>query len=322
MSTKLETNQFTIECLGEMDIDVYDIEVDDNHNFFANDFLVHNSIYYSMKSVVDKFAPKDASPEKIVEFLDRFHKSKIQPRLLKKMELIQNRMNAREHSIKFIRDVISDVAILIAKKKYIVSVWDSEGTRYSTQDLKIMGVESVKTSTPQYCRNKIEDAIAKILYSTNEDFINYMEATKKEFMTLPVEDIAFPRGINDIEKYTMDSETVDSFGDDEDVNTITYKNRSPIHVKASIFHNKLIIDNKMQNWHQLIENGDKIKFTYLKTPNPIRNNAIAFSDTLPKEFNLDNYVDYDMQWEKTFLKPVKSITDIVNWKTEQDNALF
>ena len=123
-------------------------------------------------------------------------------------------------------------------------------------------------------------------------------------------------------KYTADSETVDSLGDDEDVNTITYKSRSPIHVKASIYHNKLIMDNKMQKWYQPIENGDKIKFTYLKLPNPIKNNAIAFAEKLPKEFGLDKYVDYDMQWEKAFYKPVEGIASIINWTMEEDNALF
>lgn len=322
MLKKIESNKFTVESLGIQDIDVYDIEVDENHNFFANDILVHNSIYYSMLSVKNKFVPKDAPTEKIVEFLDRFHKAKIQPRLAEKMTIVQNRMNAREHSIRFVRDVISDVAILIAKKRYIVSVWDSEGVRYSKQDLKILGVESVKTSSPQFCRDKIKESITKMLYSNNEDFIKYIENIKTIFMTLPVEDISFPRGISDINKWTLDSETIDYLGDDDDEQSITFKSRSPIHVKASIFHNKLIIDNKMQKWYQPIENGDKIKFCYLKTPNPIKNNAIAFAEKLPNEFKLDKYIDYHAQWEKAFYAPVQKIANIINWKMENDNALF
>lgn len=281
-----------------------------------------DSVYFSMLSVVNKFIPKDTPKDKIVEFLDRFHKAKIAPRLASKMEQVQNRMNAREHSIRFIRDVISDVAIFIAKKKYIISVWDSEGTRYHTPDLKIMGVESVKTSTPQFCRDRIKEIIGVILYKTQDDLYTYINETKKLFLKLPVEDVSFPRGINDIEKYTTTSTVIDSFGEDGDENSITYKSRSPIHVKAAIYHNKLIIDNDMGKWYQPITNGDKIKFTYLKSPNPIGNNAIAFDGKLPLEFKLDKYVDYELQYEKTFYEPVKRITDTIGWKMTETNDLF
>lgn len=281
-----------------------------------------DSLIYSMKSVVDKFVPKGTSPQDTVEFLDRFHKKYIAPALTEKLTEIQNRMNAREHSIRFVRDVISDVSILIAKKKYIMSVWDSEGTRYNKQDFKIMGVESVKTSTPQYCRDKIKDAIEIILYSTEDVFHKFISETKDKFMELPIEDIAFPRGVSDIDKYTEGTYTVDTFGSDEDEESITYKKGSPIQVKASVFYNKLLSDMGLTNWYQPIENGDKIKFCYLRNPNPIKNNAIAFIDKLPNEFRLDSYIDKHLQWEKAYFSPVKAIADIVKWDMEPTNALF
>jgi DNA polymerase elongation subunit (family B) len=281
-----------------------------------------DSLLYSMKSVVEKFVPKDTPKDKIVTFLDKFHKSKIAPRLTQRLTVLQTRMNAREHSIRFVRDVISDVSILLAKKKYIMSVMDSEGIRYDEPDLKIMGVESVKTSTPQYCRDKIKEAISVILYKTNDELIKYLDDTKAEFMKLPTEAISFPRGINDIDKYTVASLVEDAFGADDDENSISHKKGCPIHVKAAIFHNKLIIENDLTKWIQPIENGDKIKFTYLKSPNPIGNNAIAFDEKLPTEFQLDKYVDYDMQYEKTFFNPIKSITKVMGWSTEADNGMF
>jgi DNA polymerase elongation subunit (family B) len=277
---------------------------------------------FSFKSVVDRFVPVGTPKDKIVEFLDKFHKSKIEPRLSKKMTEIQNKMNAREHSIRFVRDVISDVSILLAKKRYIMSVYDKEGVRYSTPDLKIMGVDCVKTSTSQYCRNKIKEAIEKIVYTSNDEFIKFVADTKEEFMNSSVEDISTPRGINDIEKYTVDSLVVDSFGDDEDGESITYKSRTPIHVKASIFHNKLLMEKQLAKWVQPIENGDKIKFTYLKSPNPIGNNAIAFDGKLPEEFDLHKYVDYQMQYEKTFLNPVDKIAKVIGWTTEESAGMF
>jgi len=281
-----------------------------------------DSLIYSVSSIVEKFVPKDASKEKVTEFLDRFHKSKIAVPLQNKIIEIQYRMNAKEHSIRFVRDVISDVTILVAKKKYIMSVMDAEGVRYAKPDLKLMGIESVKTSTPQFCRDKIETAIENILYKTNDDLISYLDKTKSEFMKLPVEDISSPRGINDIDKYTADSIVVDSFGDDEDEESITYKTRTPMHVKASIFHNKLLMEYDLTKWYQPIENGDKIKFTYLKSPNPIGNNAIAFDGKLPEEFKLHKYVDYEMQYEKTFLNAIKGITSVIGWTTEVDAGMF
>ena len=281
-----------------------------------------DSLIYSVKSIAYKFIPENTSKEKIVEFLDRFHKQKIAPALQTKLTEIQYRMNAKEHSIRFVRDVISDVTILVAKKKYIMSVMDAEGVRYTKPDLELMGIESVKTSTPQFCRDKIETAIEEILYKSNDDLISYLNKTKSEFMKLPVEDISSPRGINDIEKYTADSIVVDSFGDDEDEESITYKTRTPMHVKAAIFHNKLLLENDLTKWYQPIENGDKIKYTYLKSPNPIGNNAIAFDGKLPEEFKLHKYVDYEMQYEKTFLNAIKSITTVIGWTTEVDAGMF
>lgn len=281
-----------------------------------------DSLVYSVNSIVGKFIPKGTPKEKIVEFLDRFHKSKIAIPLQDKITEIQYRMNAKEHSIRFVRDVISDVSILVAKKKYIMSVMDVEGVRYTKPYLKLMGIESVKTSTPQFCRDKIETAIETILYKTNDDLISYLNKTKSEFMKLPVEDISSPRGINDIEKYTTDSVVVDSFGDDEAEESITYKTRTPMHVKASIFHNKLLMEYDLTKWYQPIENGDKIKFTYLKSPNPIGNNAIAFDGKLPEEFKLHKYVDYEMQYEKTFLNAIKGITTVIGWTTEESAGMF
>lgn len=322
MLNYVEINEFEVECLGEIELDVYDIEVEDNHNFFANDILVHNSNYIRLDSIVNKFVPKGTVPEKIVEFLDRFHKKNIAPVLEETTDKMQSDMNVFEYKLKFIRDVIADVGIFLAKKRYILQVWDVEGTRYTKPKLKVMGIESIKSSTPEYCKSKINNSINIMLNNTNDELLDYLEVVKSEFMKLPVEDISSPRGINDIEKYTEDSIVVDSFGDDEDKESITYKTRTPMHVKAAIFHNKLLLENDLTKWYQPIENGDKIKYTYLKQPNPIGNNAIAFDGKLPKEFNLHRYVDYEMQYEKTFLNAIRGITSVIAWKMEKDTEMF
>ena len=266
--------------------------------------------------------PKGTPTERIVEFLDRFHKKNIAPVLEETTDKMQSDMNVFEYKLKFIRDVIADVGIFIAKKRYILQVWDVEGTRYTSPKLKVMGVESIKSSTPEFCKSRINNSIDIMLNNTNEELIDYLGVVKSEFMKLSVEDISSPRGINDIEKYTADSIVVDSFGDAEDEESITYKTRTPIHVKAAIFHNKLLMEYDLTKWYQPIENGDKIKYTYLKSPNPIGNNAIAFDGKLPEEFKLHKYVDYEMQYEKTFLNAIKSITTVIGWTTEVDSGMF
>lgn len=281
-----------------------------------------DSNYIRLDSIVNKFVPKGTPPEQIVEFLDRFHKKNIAPVLEETTNKMQSDMNVFEYKLKFIRDVIADVGIFLAKKRYILQVWDVEGNRYIKPKLKVMGIESIKSSTPEFCKSRINNSINIMLNNTNEELIDYLGVVKSEFMKLPVEDISSPRGINDIEKYTADSIVVDSFGDDEDEESITYKTRTPMHVKAAIFHNKLLMEYDLTKWYQPIENGDKIKYTYLKSPNPIGNNAIAFDGKLPEEFKLHKYVDYEMQYEKTFLNAIKSITTVIGWTTEVDSGLF
>ena len=66
----------------------------------------------------------------------------------------------------------------------------------------------------------------------------------------------------------------------------------------------------------MVTDGSRIFFTYMKVPNIMQENVIAFPDVLPVEFKLNNYVDYDKQFEKTFLEPLKLILDAVGWTPE------
>lgn len=279
-----------------------------------------DSLYYTLNSVVAKYVPEGTSVEKTIEFLDRFHKSKIKPVIDEHTNKLQKKLNVYEARLKFVRDVIADTGIFIKKKKYILQVWDAEGVRYATPDLKLMGIEAVKSSTPKYCRERIKDAIKLILNTDNDGLITFLEGVEQEFKTLPVNQIAFPRGISDIEKYTVESEINDMFGEDD--SSIEAKKGCPMHVKAAIHHNKLLIEKNLTTKIPSITNGDKIKYVYLKSPNPIRNNAIAFDDELPSQFGLVKYVDYDVQYQKSLIDPIKAITDVINWKTERSNSLF
>lgn len=280
-----------------------------------------DSIYYTLNGVTAKYVPETATIADRVEFMDRYHKKYIQPVIAEYTQILQDKLNVYERRLKFVRDVIADTGIFLAKKRYMLQVWDAEGVRYAEPEQKLMGIDAVKSSTPKFCREKIKEAIDIMFNNNNDALIEFLSNTEREFKKLPVEQVAFPRGISDIEKYTVNSDANDFFGDENDA-TIEAKKGCPIHVKAAIFHNKLLLEKGIDSRIPLITNGDKIKFCYLKSPNPIGNNAIAFDDKLPNEFGLNKYIDYQLQYEKSFLESIKAITTVIGWDTEKNYSFF
>ena len=190
-----------------------------------------------------------------------------------------------------------------AKKRYILNVWNSEGVAYSEPKLKIMGIEAVKSSTPAPCRKMIKDALKLMMTGTEDDVINFIDKCRNQFKSLPPEQIAFPRTASDVKKYQSSSEI--------------YSKGTPIHVRGALLFNHYVKKKNLTNKYSLIGNGEKIKFLYLKKPNIIQENIISFIQDFPKELGLDKYVDYDLQFEKAFLEPLKSILDAIGWKVEK-----
>jgi DNA polymerase elongation subunit (family B) len=205
------------------------------------------------------------------------------------------------------RENIADRGIWTAKKRYILNVWDSEGVRYEEPKLKMMGIEAVKSSTPAPCRKMIKDALKLMMSGTEDEVIDFIENARKEFKKLPPEQISFPRSASDVNKYKAS-------------NTI-YSKGTPIHVRGALLFNHLIKNANLTNKYSLIQNGEKIKFIYLKKPNTIQENVISFIQEFPKELNLDKYIDYELQFEKAFLEPLKSILDAIGWNVEKTTSL-
>jgi len=193
------------------------------------------------------------------------------------------------------------------KKRYILNAWDIEGVRFTEPKLKIMGIEAVKSSTPAPCRQKIKDALKIIMTKTNDDLIKFIEEFRNEFKNLPVDEIAFPRSANNLKKFSS--------------NSTIYVKSTPIHVRGVLLYNFYIRKNKLTHKYPIIQDGEKIKFIMLRTPNKINENVISFLQTFPTELGLDKSVDYDLQFEKSFLEPLKTILDIIGWKTENINTL-
>lgn len=282
------------------------LETTDKDYVIASDT---DSSYIEFGDLVKKIFPKDAPKEKIINALDSFAKAKLEPFLEESYEELAEYMNAYENKMEMEREAIAEKGFWTAKKRYALSVWDNEGVRYQTPKLKVLGLESKKSSTPQICRDKLYAAYGLMLKDTsdNDTLIKYIDEFKTKWNELNLDEISFPRGCNGVTKYY---DELNVFG-----------KKCPIHVKGALYHNKLINDLGLEKEIETIKNGDKIKFLPLIEPNPIRSPVISFKGKLPPEFGLEKYIDYDLQFSKSFLEPMKSALDAVGWKSEEVNTL-
>tara|TARA_Y100001963_G_scaffold92737_1_gene127637 strand:+ start:5945 stop:8446 length:2502 start_codon:yes stop_codon:yes gene_type:complete len=265
-----------------------------------------DSIYLKLDKLVEKVC-KDKTIKQITDFIDKAAEDKIQKVIDKSFENLAKYVNAYQQKMIMKREAIANKGIWVAKKRYMMNVFDEEGVQYDTPKLKIMGVEAVKSSTPEVCRGKIKEAIRMIMNKSEEDLIKFVNDFKEVFKKLSPEEVAFPRSCNNLNKYS-DSSSI-------------YKKGTPIHVKGGLIYNHYIYRNKLQMKYPLIKDGDKIKFLMLKQPNTIKDTVISFSTRIPEEFNLHKYVDYDTQFEKTFTDPLKFILDSIGWKLEREASL-
>jgi DNA polymerase elongation subunit (family B) len=263
-----------------------------------------DSIYINFGPLVDKFfGNKIDNKAKIVSLLDQVCQDKLEPFIDKSYQELANYVNAYDQKMFMKRENIADRGIWTAKKRYILNVWDSEGVRYEEPKLKMMGIEAVKSSTPAPCRKMIKDALNIMMSGTEEDVIKFIDDSRVQFKKLPPEDIAFPRTVSNVNKHKSSS-------------TI-YAKGTPIHARGALLYNHYIKDKKLDNKYSLINNGEKIKFCYLKKPNWIHENVISFISDFPTELDLDKSIDYELQFEKAFLEPVKVILDAIGWNVEK-----
>ncbi len=268
-----------------------------------------DSIYVHFGPLVKKVYGDSSLPkEKIVDFLDRVCEQKIQPFIDKSYQQLADFMNAFAQKMQMKRESIADTGIWTAKKRYILNVWDNEGVRYAKPKLKVMGIESVKSSTPRVCRDKFEAAFKLIMTGTEDEFQQFNDQFRQQFRKLKFEDVAFPRGISDLTKYKSSSQL--------------YEKGTPIHVRGAIMYNHLLTKKNLTKKYQLIKDGEKIKFCYMKTPNPMQENVLSVPNVLPKEFDLEKYIDYDTQFEKSYLEPLQIIVEKFGWSAEKKSNLM
>jgi DNA polymerase elongation subunit (family B) len=272
------------------------------------DYIIYadtDSVYVNFGPLVKSLFDEDTPKEEIINFIDTSVKEKFQKTINTAYETLRLRMNADKQKMIMKRESIAERGIWTGKKRYILNVWDKEDVRYKEPKINITGLESVRSSTPSSCREKIKQ-ISKLIMNTDEETVlTFIEDFRKEFETLPFDEIASPRGINGMKKY-----------DDPDM---IFKDRTPIQVRGALVFNKALKDFGVNNISPIFD-GDKIKYCYLQMPNTVKSNVISISSILPKEFKLDDKLDRDTQFDKCFLEPVKNILMAIGWKHERDGV--
>jgi DNA polymerase elongation subunit (family B) len=265
-----------------------------------------DSIYLRLGELVNSVF-KEIDTLKIIDFMDKVCEDKIQPYIDKSYEELAEYVHAYAQKMIMKREGLSDKGLWTAKKRYILNVYNNEGVVYKEPKLKVMGLEMIKSSTPSAIREKMRTVTKVMLTGTESDVQDFIAQFKEEFKSLPPEEISFPRGLNGLFTYADP--------------VSLYKKGTPIHVKGAILYNHFLKQHELTNKYPLIQEGEKLKFTYLKMPNPFKDMVISYPGRIPKEFNLNEYIDYDTQFEKAFLEPVKVILDCMGWQAEKRSTL-
>jgi len=270
-----------------------------------------DSIYLRLGDLVNKVYGVDGvvkmPAQKVIEFMDKVCEDRLQPHIDKSYQELADYVHAFAQKMQMKREGLSDKGVWTAKKRYILNVYNNEGVQYAEPHIKVMGLEMIKSSTPSAIREKMKLSIKLMMTGTEQEVQDFIAKFRQEFKTLPAEEISFPRGLNGLNTY---SDPV-----------MLFKKGTPIHVRGAIVYNHYLKQKDLTKKYPLIQEGEKLKFTYLKMPNHFKNDVISFPSRIPKEFELDNYIDYDVQFDKAFLEPISVILRCMNWSAEKTNSL-
>ncbi len=265
-----------------------------------------DSMYITLDNLIQQVMP-DADDDKAVKFLDDVCEKKLEPYIDKCYAELAEYVNAYDQKMKMKREAIANKGIFTAKKRYILNVYNNEGVQYAEPKLKIMGIEVVRSSTPAVVRDKLKEAITILMNQDEETLQKFIATERDSFKQLPFDEVAFPRGCKELDKWSDSG--------------ARFKSGTPIHVKGALLYNHFVKEKKLERKYELVTRGSKIKFCYLKTPNYLGEHVISTPGKLPKELDLDHLIDYDKQFEKSFLDPLTTILNVIGWEAEKRSTL-
>jgi DNA polymerase elongation subunit (family B) len=270
-----------------------------------------DSVYVTFKAIVEKAFTEaqieEMGPAKVIRSLDKVCDQIINPQIAKFCQRLSDYVNAYDQKLDMKREALADKAIWIAKKNYMINVFNNEGIEFTKPKLKIIGMQAIKSSTPGICRKKVKEAFELIINKNERELRQFVDNFRVEFMKAPIQDIAFPRGMNGLEDY--------------DGGEAIFKKKTPIAVKGALIYNHWLEKLDLSKKYQALRDGEKLKFVYLKEPNPLQSAVVSFSTVIPKEFGLDKYIDYNEMFDKTFKVQIERVTEVIGWKLEEVSTL-
>ena len=300
------TDDFDIIPIGEKEMWVYDIEVEDNHNFFANDILIHNSIMVSLDYFVSGFC-NEKDDQKIADFIIKFSDEIIDPFIDKSYKELAEYTGCKENKMHMKREKVFKSGFWTAKKRYALMIIDNEGTRYQQPKLSVTGLDSKRSTISPIGKKFQEDTYKYILNVQNaEKVLDYVRNIKKQWdAEISLDEISITKSVKELSKYA----------DDEKI----YTKGCPMHFRAALLYNHYLEKFNLTTTYEKIQQNDKLMYVKLKTPNPIKENVIAYKTEIPKEFGLDGFYDSDKQFDDNYKNGVDSILESLGWRTNQDS---
>jgi DNA polymerase elongation subunit (family B) len=263
-----------------------------------------DSGYFTLKGIVDKLGISDK--KEIVKAIETLYNKHLAKVIKDSFENLHVYMNSYQNKIRMARENIADRGIWTGKKHYVLNVLNKEGINYPEPKLKFVGLETNRSSTPMVCKDYMKKTIKLIMTMTENDVHNYISDCKKDFFKRSFSEIATPGTANNLRKYTSASNI--------------YTKGSPMHVRGSLVYNQYLRKLGLDKLPH-IKSGDKIRFCYLQLPNPVFENVISVPDDLPDDLHLNQYIDYNAQFEKTFLSPIEKILQAIGWESNKTPTL-
>lgn len=291
-----------IEDLGIKDVEVFDLHTSNTNMFFGNDILVHNSNYLDFSTIFDDLDSKPIA--EALDMIDEFCEGEFQSYLDKCWTELAEMMNCPRQRMYMKRENIADVGIWTAKKRYALNVWDSEGVRYKEPKMKIMGLEPIKSSIPERCREALKTAFKIVLTGEQDELHAFVDKFREEFNTLSFEEIANTTGVNGLEKYRL------------------LPKGTPFHVRGAIMYNRRVDEMGLEKTVEKIKEGDKVRVVYLQEPNPIGEKVVAAPAYLPEELGLTEYIDHNAMFKKNFKEPLDRLLVLCDWLEKSTGSLM